>query len=260
MNKNQKEEQRRQEDLALNRGLVWVGAAIVLELLLLLVNKYYIDVYTTSASVGMAYAFQTGLQAVRVIALAGMAACAVWTWLNVKKSNSVKPPVVLLIGCGVLSFCAHVALSYKDSGLRMLFLLVPALAALALVFYLYQREFFLCAAFSGLGVVTLWLIRHRASSALTMYLFLAIMAVVLVAGFALLNQVRQNEGVVTVNGKKTQFLPKDANYTLVFATALVNVVAVALGLLLGGTIAYYLVYALVACLFGLLVYYTVKMM
>lgn len=260
MNKNQKEEQRRQEDQALNRGLVWVGAAIVLELLLLLVNKYYIDVYTTSTSIGLACAFQTGLEAVRIIALVGMVACAAWTWLNVKKSNSVKPPVALLIGCGVLTFCAHVALTYKDSGLRMLFLLVPALAALALVFYLYQREFFLCAAFSGLGVVTLWLIRHRAGSALTMYLFLAIMALVLVAGLALLNQVRKNEGVVAVNGEKIQFLPKDTNYTLVFATALVNVAAVALGLLLGGTIAYYLVYALVACLFGLLVYYTVKMM
>lgn len=259
MNKNQKEEQRRQEDQALNRGLIWVGAAIVLELLLLLVNKYYIDVYTTTASVSLAYAFKNGLQAIRVIALVGMAVCGVWTWLNVKKNNSVKPPVCPMIVCGVLSLCAHVSLTYHDSGLRMLFLLVPALAALALVFYLYQHEFFLCAAFSGLGVVTLWLIRHRASSAMTMYLFLVIMAVVLVVGVMMLSKVRKNEGMVAVNGEKIQFLPKDTNYTLVFATALVNVAAVALGLVLGGTVAYYLVYALVACLFGLLVYYTVKM-
>ena len=260
MNKNQKEEQRRQDDLALNRGLVWVGAAIVLELLLLLVNKYYINFSTTATSVGLAEAFQTGLQAVRVIALVGMAVCAVWIWLNQKKSNSVKPPVVLLIGCGVLTFCAHVALLYKASGLRMLFLLVPALAALALVFYLYQREFFLCAAVSGLGVVTLWLIRHRADSTMTMYLFLVVLVVVVAVGIALLNRVRRNEGLVTVKEEKVQFLPKDANYTLIFATALVNVAAAVLALLLGGTIAYYLVYALVACLFGLLVYYTVKMM
>ena len=33
-----------------------------------------------------------------------------------------------------------------------------------------------------------------------------------------------------------------------------------LGLLLGGTVAYCMIYVLVACLFGLLVYYTVKMM
>ena len=43
MDKNQREERRRQEDIALNRGLLWVGAAILMELLLMLVNKYYIN-------------------------------------------------------------------------------------------------------------------------------------------------------------------------------------------------------------------------
>ena len=38
MDKNQREERRRQEDIALNRGLLWVGAAILMELLLMLVN------------------------------------------------------------------------------------------------------------------------------------------------------------------------------------------------------------------------------
>ena len=39
MDKNQREERRRQEDIALNRGLLWVGAAILMELLLMLVNQ-----------------------------------------------------------------------------------------------------------------------------------------------------------------------------------------------------------------------------
>ena len=47
MDKNQREERRRQEDIALNRGLLWVGAAILMELLLMLVNKYYINYYST---------------------------------------------------------------------------------------------------------------------------------------------------------------------------------------------------------------------
>ena len=42
MDKNQREARRRQEDKAFNRGLLWVGGAIVLELLMLLVNRYYI--------------------------------------------------------------------------------------------------------------------------------------------------------------------------------------------------------------------------
>ena len=50
MDKNQREERRRQEDIALNRGLLWVGAAILMELLLMLVNKYYINYYSTVES------------------------------------------------------------------------------------------------------------------------------------------------------------------------------------------------------------------
>ena len=40
MDFNEKEERRRQEDMALNRGLLWVAGAIVLELLLMFVKRY----------------------------------------------------------------------------------------------------------------------------------------------------------------------------------------------------------------------------
>lgn len=69
MDKNQREERRRQEDIALNRGLLWVGAAILMELLLMLVNKYYINYYSTVESINMVYAFDAGLKAVRIVAL-----------------------------------------------------------------------------------------------------------------------------------------------------------------------------------------------
>jgi len=260
MNKNQRDEQRHQEDLALSRGLIWVGAAIVLELLLLLVNKYYVNFYSTQASVNLAIALQTGLKAVRIISLVGMAACAVWAWLNMKKNGKATVPVVMLLGCAALCFCSHITLAYNDSGVRMLFLLVPAWAALALVYYLYQREFFISGVFTGLGVVVLWLIRHGATSVVTMYLFLALMVVVIGGGLLWLNMLRKADGKMKLGGKSVEILPQDANYAIMFAVALVNVAAAVLGLLMGSTIAYYLVYVLVAGLFGLLVYYTVKMM
>lgn len=260
MNKNERDEQRHQEDLALSRGLVWVGAAIVLELLLLLVNKYYVNVYSTQESVNLAVAIGTGLKAVRIISLLGVVACGVWTWLNVKKNAKAGVPVAMLLGCAALCFCSHVTLTYQDSGVRMLFLLVPAWAALALVYYLYQRDFFVSGVFTGAGVVALWMIRHGAGSALTMYLALAVLVVVAAGGLVWLNVLRKNNGEMKLGGKSAAVLPQDANYTVMFAAALVNVAAAVLGLLLGSTIAYYLVYVLVAGLFGLLVYYTVKMM
>lgn len=260
MDKRQKEDQRHQEDLALTRGLIWVGAAIVLELLLLLVNKYYINVYTTTASINLAIAIGTGLKAARLITLAGTVACAVWTFLAMKKKAKALVPAIMLAVFAALFFCTHITLTYKDSGMRMLFLLVPALAALALVYHLYQREFFVSGLFTGLGVITLWLIRHGGSSPLTTYLFLAILVLVVGGGVLWLNKVRKANGKMMWNGAEVEVLPQDANYTIMLTAAVVNLAAAVLGLLLGGTVAYCMIYVLVACLFGLLVFYTVKMM
>ena len=134
MDKNQREERRRQEDIALNRGLLWVGAAILMELLLMLVNKYYINYYSTVESINMVYAFDAGLKAVRIVALIALA------------------------------------------------------------------------------------------------------------------------------GREVRVLPAEAGYSLIFLTLAVNVVAVAAAAVMGGNVGYYLIYVLVAWLFALLVYYTVKMM
>ena len=54
-------------------------------------------------------------------------------------------------------------------------------------------------------------------------------------------------------------MPEEASYSLVFLSALVSLVVVALATFVGGSLAYYLLYAMVAWLFALLVYYTVKM-
>lgn len=260
MDKSQKEARRRQEDMALNRGLIWVGAAIVLELLLLLINKYYVDLYTTAQSINLAMALRTGMRAVRIIGLAGVFVCGGWIWLSLKSRSSVTVPFIFLTACGVLSFCCHIIVTFYSTGLRMLFLLVPGWAALALVYYLYQREFFFSAFVCGLGVVALWLVRHRNDSPVTLYVFLVLVAAVLVAGGVLMNCLRRNEGELSLLGQKLRILPKDAGYAVLLATAAVNAAVAVLALAMGPTAAYYLMYVLVAWLFGLLVYYTVKMM
>ena len=133
-----------------------------------------------------------------------------------------------LVGLAAVStalyFCAQITLVFQESGVRMLFWLVPAWAALALVYYLYQREFFLSALVSGVGVLGLWFVRHAgASSVYTI-------------------------GAVAVS--------------LVLAVMMLwmSLAAIAIAAFVGGALSYYLLYAMVAWLFALLVYYTVKMM
>ena len=267
MDKNQREERRRQEDIALNRGLLWVGAAILMELLLMLVNKYYINYYSTEESINMVYAFDAGLKAVRIVALIALAASAVWCFLRFSREGRTGTmPLVLVAAFSAVTAIAHITICFKDAGVRMLFLLVPAWAALALVYYLYQREFFYSAFYTGLGTMLLWMLRHKdstvdpSSSRLTTYVFLAIVAILMVLGLVMLLQARKNGGVWSLAGREVRVLPAEAGYSLIFLTLAVNVVAVAAAAVMGGNVGYYLIYVLVAWLFALLVYYTVKMM
>ena len=253
MDKKQKEERRRQEDQALNRGLIWVGAAIVLELLLLFVKRYYLEF--RPSEVEIAIAISNGLRALRIIGVAAAAVCAAWAAARLRKNEKAGLPIVLSMASGALAICAHVSLAFKSSGVQMLFLLVPAWAGLALVYYLYQKEFFLAAVANGLSVFGLWFIRSGGAGVEAV---LVLAGIVLVAGAAL--WLKKNNGEVRVAGIQLHVFPKDTSYGVMLATCLASLVAVVLALAMGSTVAYYLIYLMVAWLFALLVYYTVKMM
>ena len=49
MNKKQRDDRRHQEDLALTRALLWVAAAVVLEGLLVFLNRFYINYHLTES-------------------------------------------------------------------------------------------------------------------------------------------------------------------------------------------------------------------
>ena len=86
------------------------------------------------------------------------------------------------------------------------------------------------------------------------------LAILMVLGLVMLLQARKNGGVWSLAGREVRVLPAEAGYSLIFLTLAVNVVAVAAAAVMGGNVGYYLIYVLVAWLFALLVYYTVKMM
>ena len=255
MDKNEREARRRQEDRALNRALIWVGVAVILEFLLVLVNRYYINFNSTTESINRAVAIQAALLGLRWVSLAALVVCVVWMLLRLSKNGNAVLPGVLAIGAGALLLCSHVTLAFKDSGLRMLFWLVPAWAALALVYYLYQREFFFSALLSGLGLLGLWFVRHVGAA--SWYSILVIVVMLLLAGGLYL--LKKKEGVLTLGQGKARLLPAEASYSLVFLSCAVSLVVIALAAVVGGSLSYYLLYAMVAWLFALLVYYTVKM-
>ena len=66
--------------------------------------------------------------------------------------------------------------------------------------------------------------------------------------------------VLTLGGRKFQLFPRNTSYGMIYLTCAVIAAAVAAALLLGTAAAYYLIFALVAWLFIMAVYYTVKLM
>ena len=256
MDYNEREARRRQEDRDLNRALIWVGAAIVLEFLLVLVNRYYINFRTTTESVNLALAINAVLTALQWVSLAAVVVCVVWAVLRLNKGEKAGLQLTLIAVAGILLICSVVILHFRDAGVRMLFWLVPAWAALALVYYLYQREFFLAALVSGAGVLGLWFVRHAGAASL--YTIAAIAAIVLLA--AAMFWMKSHQGRLVVKEGIKRVLPSDAGYGLMFASCVVSLAAIAAAIALGGAVSYYLLFAMVAWLFALLVYYTVKMM
>ena len=65
MDKRQREARRHQEDIALQRGLLWVAGAAILEGLLVLVNRFYIN-YAIPDGIDLAYGFHYALRGLRI--------------------------------------------------------------------------------------------------------------------------------------------------------------------------------------------------
>lgn len=249
------------EDVILNRVLIWFGAAVVVELVLLLLNRYYINITTAPGEIEFAGALLKAWPAIIGVTAAGTVICLLWSFLWAKGGKRITLPGVL---SGV--FFAGLVISvvtyrFYATGVQFLCGAVPAAAVLALVYYLYQHEFFAVTVLSALGLLGLWLFRRSGGGHLTLvYTYMVFLGIVLAAAVLLCRSMSAKGGVLSLGGKKVQVFPRNASYGMIYLTCAVVAVAVAAALLLGAAAAYYLIFALVAWLFIMAVYYTVKLM
>ena len=255
MDKKQREARRQQEDIALQRGLLWVVGAVVLELLLVLLNRFYIDYSLSETGVNTFLALHEVLKVVRLAAPAAVVLALAWTAWQLKQGKKYGLWLIVSIALAAVSVCVHVAIKYRADGMSMLYWLVIAWAVLAMVFYIYQREFFLAASACGMSVLALWFVRYGASGRPEAFLLTAAIIVVGAASLWL----KKSDGIFG-SREELRFLPKGSSYGVLLVTCLASVAAVVVAMLAGGTVAYYLVYVMIAWLFALFVYYTVKLM
>ena len=244
--------QRKQEDQALNRAVFWVLGAVVFEMLVFLVNRYYINFTLELESIQLSQKLGTVLYSVQMVGLAVLAAGIAWTVLNVKKQGECSLSVAVMAIGAALTVCSYVSLKFQDSGVRMLFMLVPVWAAAAMIYYLYQKEFFISGVACVLSAMGIWFV--RACGGLTLEAILCLVGILAVLAVVFL--LKKDKGVMFGN----QILPEESNYLLMLGTAAGALVMPLLAMVIGSVLAYYLIFVVAGWMFALLVYYTVKMM
>ena len=261
MNERKKAVQRQQqEDIALTRAMLWFGAAMVLELLLLVINRYFVDFPMDQVQVALV--LEKVLMAVAVLGVVGGIVCAVLAWKKINAGQGY-PFHTVLGGAWLLSLgiSSGLVVRFGDSAMRLLYVLVPAGAVLALVYYLYQKEFFFAACGVGAGLLGLWLVRKNVGThdrLVGLYMILAVLFLLVLT--VLMLRLKKTGGVMHICGKEVTLLAKNSNFPVVIASALVSLLVMVAGWILGSMVAFYLMFALAAWLFLLLVYHTVKLM
>lgn len=255
--KEQKAAQRaREEDIVLTKVLWWILGAVVLEALLLLLNKVY--VHYPAGQINIVLGIRTAFQVLSIALPIAFVILLIWTVVSWRASRSVKLPGILTGICLILAACSVIIYQYYSKGITFLYVAVPAVTVLALIYYLYQREFFFAAVLSALGLLGVRIAPQTPNNPRTAYGYLVALAVVLVAAAVWFRMLQCRKGNMKLLGKPVDMLPENANYALLYVTCALVAVVVIAALVLGSLAVLYGV--LVAWLLILAVYHTVRLM
>lgn len=249
---------RQMEDRAFNKMLLWLAAAAVAEVVMLVFNRFF--VHARANEMGGYLAWYTALLVLFVAGIVLFVGFLAWG-LHIRKQGTKDGflQIVLAATCLTIGIGGFLMRTFGTLVAPMVLAAVPGLAVLALVFYLYQKEFFACVLVGGLGILGLWIFRVVGSS-VGYYGYLAAALVVAAAGVVLAVFLKKGDGILTVNGKKAALLQPKAAYLAYYITAVVTAVLLLAPLALGAAVAYYAIWVMAAWLFILAVFFTSKLM
>lgn len=247
------------EDRAFNKMLLWLAAAAVVEVVMVLINRYYI--HTRVSELGIKLPLYKVLT---VFPIAGIVLFILFLYLanRVRKADNGKEGTLqLVLACGflVMGLGGFALRNMEATTAPLVLAVVPGLGVLMMVFYLYQKEFFGCALVGGMGLLGLWLYRIFQGGRVY-YGYLILTLVVIVAGILLALKLKGRDGVLKVKGSDVAVLQPGAAYLAYYLTAGITAVLLLAPLGLGAAVAYYAIWVMAAWLFILAVYFTSKLM
>lgn len=261
MNKNTRQvkaAKARAEEEALNRILYWVAGGSVLEFLLLLLNKYWS--HYGPKTIQLRQVLQKVIPVVGVVALAA-AVFGAYLWVKAvrEKKSPTLPMLLCLMTLGIGGGCMG-AFLFAEVGILLVCFLVLAVVVLAVLYYLYQREFFLLCCQGALVLIGLWICNRGLGGVRSVFCVLYVVgAVVILAAMALLlRKLQTGKGTLEWGEEKFKLLSKETNYPFLYGGA--GVSAAVLICAVCGLPIMALCAVEVAWLFVMAVYFTVKLM
>ncbi len=249
---------RQMEDRAFNKMMFWLIGALVVEVFMLFINRFYVHVRVDEINFYVALHHVLGV--LPVVGVLLFVALLLWG-LKLRKQEQAKSgtwqiitaSAALTIGIG-----AFLIRTFGGSAAPMVLAAVPGLALLALVFYLYPKEFFVCGIAGGLAILGLWTFRVVGMSPL-FYAYLAVVLVLAASAALFLVMLQKKDGALEKGEKKWVLFQPDAAYLAYYLTAALAAVLLLAPLLLGAAVAYYGIWIMAAWLFILAVYFTSKL-
>lgn len=222
------------------------------------------------------YNTQIVLYIVSAVSLALSVAGLVWMIAARRKGVDTKNKLVcgrslMVVGLMIL-ICAFLSARFLHTGVQVLYVFVPVVAALLLVYLIYPTDFFTIALITAAGAILLWLFtRYLPPGSVFAYtpdiwlkastLAGLIVSLVLLAAAAVgVRMLQKRHGELVLGGTPRRVMRKMANYLLMYGAILLAGLCVIISYLFGSTVAYYLMFVEIGYLFITAVYYTVKLM
>ena len=253
--KEKRLQRQKAEDAIFNKMLLWLVGAVIAEAIVLFVRRFYIN--ATVGEMGIYFAVNFFFRVFIYVGLVLTVLGIVWCLLSRKKGKQLTAPVICTVIVGFLWVVSVLTYCLEAVGIKALMILPIVVAVLVLIYFLYQRAFFVNAIFSGLGIAALWGFRQFYAvhpTATTVALVIGWIGLVVIA--VLCGVLKKNHGKLG----KNQMVSDQKCYPACWLTCAVILVTTVLALLLGVAVAYYLIYVMIGWLFCLAVYYTVKLM
>lgn len=255
-NMQRKAERAKEEAVILHHCLGMMGLLVIAEIYFLMCYRFFVQ--------GTPNQVLTMWGVVGAMTWVGLAAVAVGVAVLVArrgKKHAQWGGWLALLGI-VVCIGSRLMLMVYPLGTTVMCVVVPLLALAGFVYYLYQREFFCAGLGLGMAIAGMWLSRKAVDSAnwSSNYIWLeAVLLAVVVVLLIVSVMIGRNEGKWGKGAEAKSVFSGATNYNVLYGTLVIAALMLLVGTFVPAA-ALYLMWAGIALVFVLAVYYTIHLM